>query len=351
MTRVKTLLSAQLGFLLPVLLLLTTFHTSRALAATSIVTGANGYVGRAVVQVLLEDKDQSVLCLVRPSRVDTEREYWKSCQNVRVMPYDMVDGGTTIADAIESCSSDGSEEICVYHIASVFGPTEDHVQTANDNVQGTVDLVHALGKVPNARLVLTSSMAALRGTGQDPLNGKFYTHEDWNTKSKLGENWGASYQWSKAESEKQATTLAKQYDLPMTSLCPSFVFGPPTDNSNLSSSFSITLVGQWVRGESPVQSRLCVDIRDIARAHVAAGTREEAKGKRFVVSTEARVPSQGMAEALKGVCEDSGLGDPAKITYDGTFSGGAIPIGEKEVEAESRLEEYLGVKLRPVEET
>jgi nucleoside-diphosphate-sugar epimerase len=183
---------------------LTSFQTSRAFAATSIVTGANGYVGREVVHVLLEDEEQSVVCLVRSGRVDTERDYWKSCKNVRVMPYDMVDGGKTITDALESCSSDGSEEICVYHIASVFGPTEDHVQTANDNVQGTVDLVHALDKVPKARLVLTSSMAAVRGTGQDPLNGKYYSHEDWNTKSKLGENWAASYQWSKAESEKQA---------------------------------------------------------------------------------------------------------------------------------------------------
>ena len=133
--------------------------------------------------------------------------------------------------------------------------------------------------------------------------GQYYTQDDWNTKSQLGQNWGASYQWSKAESEKQAWKWAKHYDLPMTSLCPSFVFGPPSDISQLSNSFSITLVGQWVRGESPVQSRLCVDIRDVARAHVAAGTRDEAIGQRFILSKEARVPSQDMAEALKVVCK------------------------------------------------
>ena len=58
-----------------------------------------------------------------------------------------------------------------------------------------------------------------------------------------------------------------------------------------------------------------------------------------------------MADALKDVCQDSGLGDPDKITYDSDFKGGAIPIGEQEVGAETRLESWLGVKLRPVEAT
>jgi nucleoside-diphosphate-sugar epimerase len=119
----------------------------------------------------------------------------------------------------------------------------------------------------------------------------------------------------------------------------------------ITQSYSITLVGQWVRGESPVQSRLCVDIRDVARAHVAAGTRPEAVGQRFIVSKEERVPSKDMAEALKQVCKESGLGDPDKITFDAQFSGGVIPIGSREVASAERLKESLGITLRPVRET
>jgi nucleoside-diphosphate-sugar epimerase len=246
----------------------------------------------------------------------------------------------------------------------VFGPSDNHVQTAKDNVQGTEDLVTAMASfLPNiiCRLVLTSSMAAVRGTGQEPLNGKYYTYKDWNTQSKIldvdhddhdQKNWGVSYQWSKAESERRAWELAKQHGLPMTSICPSFVFGPPSGGGAiLSNSYSITLVGQWVRGESSVQSRLCVDIRDVAQAHVAAGTRKEAIGQRFLVSSEARKSSRDMAQALEQVCRDTGLGDASRITFDADFKGGAIPIGAQEVEAIERLRKSLGVHLRPVEET
>jgi nucleoside-diphosphate-sugar epimerase len=347
----------------------------------SIVTGANGYVGREVVHALLDDCQWSndgddhdtmeILCLVRPSRVNEETVYWErfvqsstssSMSNcIKVLPYDMLDGGKTISEALELAFKDCDNEICVYHIASVFGPSEDHVKTARNNVQGTKDLVHAMGKFPSrkCRLVLTSSMAAVRGSGQEPHNGKYYTYQDWNNLSKLEDNnWGSSYQWSKAESERAAWSLAKELSIPMTSICPSFVFGPPSPGAaseggklNLSNSFSITLVGQWVRGESPVQSRLCVDVRDVARAHVAAGSRDTAIGERFIVSTEARVPSEEMAEELKKVSIETGQGDPGAISFDTNFQGGAIPIGSKEVEAVDRLQTLLGISPRPVHET
>lgn len=376
----------------------------------SIVTGANGYVGREVVNVLLnldndrldnsennnDDYDDEILCLVRPKRVTSETTYWESLLNnknipnsreesssslrstsqmsssmlestrhptLRVLPYDMLDGGRSINDALEIATSnvvtedDIPTELCVYHVASVFGPSDDHIQTALDNVQGTKDLVTAIGHLRsrnvncNCRLVLTSSMAAVRGSGQAPSNGRYYTHEDWNTQSKLEDNnWGSSYQWSKAESERVAWEMAKVHGIPMVSICPSFVFGPPA-SGDLSSSYSITLVGEWVRGESPVQSRLCVDIRDVAKAHVAAGRRPEAVGERLIVSTESRVPSEEMAKELKEVCRETGLGDPQFISYDSNFQGGAIPIGCQEVEATNRLQNILGVNLRSVHET
>jgi nucleoside-diphosphate-sugar epimerase len=338
----------------------------------SVVTGANGYIGRAVVDVLYKNslkrnvsgvkEQEMILCLVRRTHIEDETRFWKDymaneCSQetsccIKVLPYDMLDGGSSITEALETACQFTSEggEICVYHIASVFRPSSNGVQTAKDNVRGAKDLVTAMGKFPNVRLVLTSSMAAVRGSGQEPENGKFYTHEDWNTISKLdGMNWGSCYQWSKAESERVAWEIAKELNIPMTSMCPSFVFGPPT--GALSSSYSITLVGQWVRGESPVQSRLCVDIRDVAAAHVAAGISNEAIGKRFIVSTEARVASEDMAKELAAVCRETKLGDPDAIRFDGEFQGGAIPVGTKEVEATARLKSLLGITLRPVSET
>ena len=345
----------------------------------SIVTGANGYVGREVVSVLLNENgkksdeetcNDEIICLVRSGKVESEKSYWGGIQSamaasrasntIRVLPYDMLDGGKTFEDALNLALNDGDDDdldICVYHIASVFGPSEDHIQTAKDNVQGTKDLVETVGKCSKkCRLVVTSSMAAVRGSGQIPKNGEYYTYHDWNTKSKLEDNnWGSSYQWSKAESERVAWELAKDLEIPMTTICPSFVFGPPTEGpggeATLSSSFSITLVGQWVRGESTVQSRLFVDVRDVARAHVEAARRPKAIGKRLIASSEARLPSQDMAEVLKEVCKDTGLGDPSKISFDSEFQGGAIPIGSQEVEATGRLQDILGLTMTPLHDT
>jgi len=332
-------------------------HCCVSAFAASIVTGASGYVGKAVVHELLleaqDKKNQKIICLVRPARVDTETAYWKDEACVSVEPYDMMDGGDSLRAALNKLlnSNDGHPvSICVYHIASWFSPSDNHVQMAKENVQGTEDLVKMLGQFPNCKLVVTSSMAAVRATSQDPVNGNYYTKDDWNTVSALGANWGASYQWSKTESERRAWALSKELDIPMVALCPSFVFGPPA-SKELSRSFSTELVGQWIKGESEVQSRLFVDVRDVAQAHVAAGTLPNAVGKRYIVSTEERLASKRVAEILKDICREENFGGAGAISYDSNFSGGAIAIGEKEVEAEARLKEELGITLRSPQDT
>jgi len=317
----------------------------------SVVTGANGYVGRAIVHHLLDEGHSTIICLVRPARVAEEDNYWRTAKkiscDVKVLPYDMLDGGCSLSAALK-CADDS--DCCVYHTASVFGPTENHAQTALDNVKGTEDVVNTVAKFPSCKLVLTSSMAAVRASGQTPKNGKFYSYQDWNTVSKLGENWGQSYQWSKAESERRAWALAKEKGVQMVSICPSFVFGPPSDDK-MTNSFSITLVRQWVLGKSPVQSRLCVDVRDVAAAHVIAG-RQPVDGNRYIVSSERRIPSETMAQSLKKVARELGIGDADSISCDTEFEGGAIKIGEKEVDAEDRLKADLcGLVCRPVDVT
>jgi hypothetical protein len=85
---------------------------------------------------------------------------------------------------------------------------------------------------------------------------------------------------------------------------------------------------------------------------VAAGTLSSAVGNRYILSAEARIPSKEAAEALKRVAQETGLGDPSKITYDSAFSGGAIKIGQQEVQALDRLKSDLGgLELIPVEQT
>lgn len=318
----------------------------------SVVTGANGYLGQWVCQNLLSSgNDETVLLLVRPERLAATTKCWEQkYSNSRTLPYDMLDGGDSLRQAITQFANE-TTTTTVYHIASVFGPTEDHEATARGNVRGTEDLVKTIGEIGNCRLVLTSSMAAVRGSGQAPRNGSFYTSDDWNTESKLGANWGSSYQWSKVESERVAWQLCKQYGIPMTSLCPSFLFGPSV-SSMPSSSYSLQLVRKWLTGQSPVQSRLFVDVRDAALAHVQAGQRAEAIGKRYIVSTERRVPSSKIASWLiESLAKTNRIVSPEKVHCDTEFNGGAIGIGDKEVDAVDILQIDLGITLRPCMET
>lgn len=339
----------------------------------SIVTGANGYLGREIVHNLLNcDSSSSVVCLVREKRVEEEIRYWDSVvarnnqagsPSVKVMPYDMLDGGKTLSDALEHVldgpnggdGDNGVSECCVYHVASVFTKVDDHRQMALDNVKGAEDVIKTVALFPSrtTRVVLTSSMAAVRGTGQIPLNGKWYTHEDWNNVSELGKDWGSSYQWSKAQSEKRSLELALEHSVPFIALCPSFVFGPPASTSHTSSSHSLTLVRSWILGQSPVQSRLCADVRDVARAHVLAGTSRNLSTTRILLSGEARLGAREVAEELKRIAKETGLGDADGIVWDKEFDGGAVRIGEKEVECVERAKDLLGsgFELRSVEDT
>ncbi len=357
--------------------------------SVSIVTGSRGYLGRQMIHELLQHYNNSddakdkggeklqqneVICLVREKNVQDEQMYWdniiNSCESyddkaaaLKVLPYDMLDGGETFSKALNYAFQNNHDNdnnlqlsCCVYHIASIFTPTEDHYQMALDNVNGAEDLMNAIVKsisddntlLSNLRVVLTSSTAAVRGPNQTPINGKWYTHKDWNTASEHGKNWGNSYQWSKAESERRAWDIAKENGIEMVSMCPSFIFGPP--NGELSSSYSIEIVDSWIKGKSPVQSRLCVDIRDVAKAHRLAGTLPHAAGERFIVSSEARLTSQKAAAIFQEVAKETGF-DPDAIHPDTSFDGGAIAIGDKEVEAEERLRDLLGLECRSVEDT
>ena len=112
------------------------------------------------------------------------------------------------------------------------------------------------------------------------------------------------------------------------------------------SGFSVAMVQSWIDGATRVQSRLVVDVRDCAQAHINAATTASAAGKRYIVSTEARVPAAECAEVLRARLRANGRADAAsRINADEDFDGGAVPVGEREVAAEVALSE-LGVECR-----
>ena len=317
-----------------------------ATALRLVVTGAAGYLG-AEVACMAASAGHEVTAVVKTGQAT---EHLEGC---RVLAVDDLSDPATAREVVPPGEVDA-----VIHAASVFRRVGDmESELVTPNIELAEQMVCACAAA-NARLVLTSSMAAVRGTGQQPTpyldDGKLvcpsaYTTHDWNTVSKRDGPGFEPYQYSKAESERRAWVIAKETGCEMVSLCPSMIFGPPRAAS--CEGFSVAMVRGWLDGSSPVQSRLVVDVRDAAKAHIAAATLPNAAGKRYITSCEARVPAGQLADFMKERLRSCGRDDDAaKLSADLDFDGGAIPIGAQEVVAKEGMAE-LGVECRPTEET
>ena len=251
------------------------------------VTGATGYVAGHIIRRLLE-AGVTVHAAVRdPSREDKlkylneiaastpgEINYFKS---------DLLHEGS-YSDAMQGCS-------IVFHTASPFtidvkDPQKELVDPAKLGTRNVLEEANRQESV--RRVVLTSSCAAIYGDNADcqKAPGGVLTEEVWNTTSSLTHQ---PYSFSKTEAEKEAWRIADQqscWDLVVIN--PSFVLGPGINPHATSESFS--MVKQFGDGSmksgAPRYGFGCVDVRDLAAAHLAAAFLPPAKGRHIVSGHE-----------------------------------------------------------------
>mmetsp|Transcript_6459 Transcript_6459/g.13244 ORF Transcript_6459/g.13244 Transcript_6459/m.13244 type:complete len:378 (+) Transcript_6459:58-1191(+) len=311
----------------------------------ALVTGAAGYIGRELCCQLLED-GWHVTAGVRDLNSSRARTLATLASDLaaakdlrfRMIPLDLLDG-PAIADAF------GEETpTAVFHVASVFQRCTDPMsEMVEPNIATTEAIVRACAAASvRPLLVLTSSMAAVRGPGQPLREGRSsYDHHDVNTVSTPERGWGFAYQYSKRESERRAWTLARELGLQLVALCPSMVLGPerrwPATIGRESVGFSVGMVQAWLRGDEKVGSLLIVDVRDVARAHVAAARAGSAvAGERFIVSTEVRLPPRDVAEVLRSAIDEKvgGAVVAARIVADD--SSDRLGLHCREVRATAR---------------
>ena len=255
-----------------------------------------------------------------------------------------------LSDAVSAReAADGMD--AVIHTAGVFKKCEDmEDELVRPNILLAENMVAACAAA-NCRLVLTSSMAAVRGEGQPPQNAKHYTQFDWNVVSQRHGPGFAPYQYSKMASEQRAWELAREVGLELVTICPAMLFGPPRDPA--STAFSVEMVRQWAKGDAAVKSTLVSDVRDVAAAHVEAAARPDAARKRFIVACEARSSASAEADAVReGLSSEKHAEEAGRARVHAAEGqqmgggGGAVPIGDKEVDADA-AETVLGVRCRP----
>ncbi len=171
-----------------------------------LVTGARGFLGRAVVNAYLADGHR-VRALVRPmARTD---DLWAG--QVEVVEADLV---TSSVDTLDS-AFDGVEAL-VHLAAAVTG--EEAEQFAS-TVVGTERLLDAMSRSACRRVLLASSFtvydwAAANGTLSEdtPLATDFEAR--------------GAYTWAKAWQERVAQRLSDEHDFSLTVLRPGIIWGP-----------------------------------------------------------------------------------------------------------------------------
>lgn len=228
---------------------------------TTLVTGANGFVGSAVMRQLL-DAGHEVRVLVRP-RSDR--------RNLDQLSVELVEGdlrnGTSIKRAVAGCSH-------LFHVAADYRLWTPDPETMYDiNIRGTHELILAAAEAGVSHIVYTSSVATL-GFNDDgsPANEE--------TPSSLAQMVG-HYKRSKFLAEEEVRSFTEKHHLPVVIVNPSTPIGPrdikPTPTGR------IVLDTLCNRMPAYVETGLnVVHVDDVARGHLLACERGK-PGERYIL--------------------------------------------------------------------
>lgn len=230
----------------------------------TLVTGANGFVGSALIRNLL-DENHEIKALIRPN---SDR------RNIEGLPVEIVEGDlqdlSSLKTAVKNCSS-------LFHVAADYRLwiPEPSVMYKT-NVNGTRDLMLAAADANIDKIIYTSSVATLGANADGSL-------ADENTPSSL-ENMIGHYKRSKYLAEQETMNLVVQKQLPIIIVNPSTPIGPrdikPTPTGRI--------VLDTLRGKMPayVNTGLnIVHVDDVAAGHIQAYKKGKI-GERYILGGE-----------------------------------------------------------------
>jgi len=254
-----------------------------------LVTGITGYIGQHCAAELLRQGYKVVGTIRSSSKRDATRSAISQVAPIDNLSFAeanlLSDSGWT--DALKGCTF-------VLHIASPFFLAEpkDENELIAPAVEGTRRVIAAAQKAGIKRLVLTSSTFAIIA-GKD--TGK-YGSDDWSdTDANIG-----AYAKSKTLAERAAWEAIKGSNMELTVINPGAVFGPSLDAKIYGQ--SVQMMSKMITGKIPMIPDMAmgmIDVRDVAKLHVAAMTASGAEGKRFIACTEEPVEMASLAKVLR----------------------------------------------------
>lgn len=232
----------------------------------ALVTGAAGFIGSHLVEVLLE-RGEEVRALVQPGE-DTWR--LQPCSRLELFQGDLTDM-VALSGAVR-----GVERI--YHLAAKTGPWGPEQAYSAINVQGIFDLVHAAMETGVRRIVHTSSITVyghrLRGvvTEDSPY------HAENNP-----------YSRTKIAGEQLLFKLVKQEGAPIVIVRPAWVYGP-RDSASFSRFVSLVESGKGFIIGTGNNVIPIVYVRDVVQGLIKAGDAgDQVVGRAYTLADDRRV--------------------------------------------------------------
>jgi len=251
-----------------------------------LLTGATGFVGSEIARELVRQGHELRVLVRKTSKLD----------GLAGLSYERVEG-----DILDRASLDRALEgmdALIHTAANVSARLRDAALIDRVNVEGTRTVLDAAAARPGLRVVYTSSIAAVGATEAPKLQDE---SAPWRS--------GDGYQYidAKRRAEEFVLEHAKR-GLDVVVLNPGFVLGPGDVYLG-----STRLVLEFLKGRlgwiTDGGISFC-DVRDVAKAHVAALTRGE-RGERYIVASK----NQTLHEALAIVGRLSGKRPARRAPY------------------------------------
>lgn len=231
---------------------------------TALVTGATGFLGRHLVQAILNaDPEVRVRAF--------SRSFFHSPDSGRT---EKASGDITVPGDIDA-ALDGIDE--VYHLAgTVERSPRDPWQAYRIHVEGTRNLCEAMRKHGTRRCVVASSSGTV-AVSREPI---MHTEES-GFKQAVVQEW--PYYLAKIYQEKQALWYCEHRGLPIVIVNPSLLLGSGDDRQSSTNDVRLFLNGQIK--VVPSGGLNLVDVRDVAMGMVSA-MRRGAVGERYLLGGE-----------------------------------------------------------------
>ncbi|MEM9966749.1 MAG: NAD-dependent epimerase/dehydratase family protein [Pseudomonadota bacterium] len=268
-----------------------------------LLTGASGFIAKHILRELLE-KGYAVRASIRSERRKAEIQALFPEAEIEFATLDLSkdDGWDTALSGVD----------VLMHTASPFPLAEpkDPQELIRPAVDGTLRALKAAKAAGVDRVIMTSSCVAIYKDASKP---KMMPSDEGNWTT-ADAPYVSAYEASKTLAEKAAWDFVAQTpEIALTTINPGLVFGPAMDEYY---GTSLNIVDQMMNGQMPMVPNMhmvTVDVRDVARMHVAAINLEATKGERFIASSDA-MSFLELGQSIKATIPDAKT--PKRIAPD-----------------------------------